>query len=238
VKACVLRMREAGLKPSSVNCRLRAIAAYVKWAALNVAVPRLREEKRELPTFSADALGRLLKWKPRTPAQHRLSAAIALLFDSGCRIDECLSLQWSDIDFDNLLVTLHGKGRKDRKVPRQGPGPLPLARLPTQQPHQGHAPRCGRVPAPLFTARITCGFVKIRHFGLLANRNRRRALTLCRQYLNSAEPESAALLTPQQVAALHRCCPNCHCGTLRIVARLSASMIATCAATHRTINSS
>lgn len=110
-------MREAGLKPSSVNCRLRAIAAYVKWAALNVTVPRLREEKRELPTFSADSLARLLKWKPRTPAQHRLSAVIALLFDSGCRIDECLSLQWSDIDFDNLLVTLHGKGRKDRKVP-------------------------------------------------------------------------------------------------------------------------
>jgi hypothetical protein len=85
---------------------------------------------------------------------------------------------------------------------------------------------------------LPAGFVKIRHFGLLANRNRRHSLTLCRQYLNSAEPEPAALLTPQQVAALHRCCPHCHCGTLRIVARLSASMIATCAATHCTINSS
>jgi Putative transposase len=85
---------------------------------------------------------------------------------------------------------------------------------------------------------LPAGFVKIRHFGLLANRNRRHSLTLCRQHLNSAEPEPAALLTPQQVAALHRCCPHCHCGTLRIVARLSAAMIATCVATHRTINSS
>jgi Putative transposase len=85
---------------------------------------------------------------------------------------------------------------------------------------------------------LPAGFVKIRHFGLLANRNRRHALTLCRQHLNGAEPEPAALLTPQQVAALHRCCPHCHCGTLRIVARLSAAMIATCVATHRTINSS
>jgi len=28
-----------------------------------------------------------------------------------------LNLAWSDVDFDNLLVTLHGKGSKDRIVP-------------------------------------------------------------------------------------------------------------------------
>jgi integrase/recombinase XerD len=35
----------------------------------------------------------------------------------GARIDEVLRLQWTDIDFDNLLVTLHGKGSNDRIVP-------------------------------------------------------------------------------------------------------------------------
>ena len=61
-------------------------------------------------------------------------------------------------------------------------------------------------------------FVKIRHFGLLANRNCRRALTLCRRYLNSAEEQPTGLLTTQQIAALRRCCLHCHHGTLRIVA--------------------
>jgi len=85
---------------------------------------------------------------------------------------------------------------------------------------------------------LPAGFVKIRHFGLLANRNRARALTLCRQYLNRAQPETEELLTTRQLAALHRCCPHCHRGTLRIVARLSASSIANCARAPCLINSS
>lgn len=82
------------------------------------------------------------------------------------------------------------------------------------------------------------GFVKIRHFGLLANRNCRRALTLCRRYLNSAEEQPPGLLTTQQIAALRRCCPHCHRGTLRIVAHVSAAWIATYAMAHALINSS
>ena len=37
---------------------------------------------------------------------------------------------------------------------------------------------------------LPSGFVKIRHFGLLANRNRRRALALCRLHLNAAAAET------------------------------------------------
>src|ERR1019366_4933104 len=59
----------------------------------------------------------LLGWKPKKATGRRLSTLISVLADTGCRIDEALSLQWKDIDFDNLLVLLHGKGRKDRLVP-------------------------------------------------------------------------------------------------------------------------
>jgi putative transposase len=69
------------------------------------------------------------------------------------------------------------------------------------------------------------GFVKIRHFGLLANRNRRQALALCRQHLNATAPENADVLTDQQRAAIHRCCPCCQCGTLHIIARLSTDQL-------------
>jgi hypothetical protein len=65
---------------------------------------------------------------------------------------------------------------------------------------------------------LPSGFVKIRHFGLLANRNRRQALALCRIHLNATTPDLSALLTVQQKSALNRSCPQCKRGTLHVVA--------------------
>ena len=73
---------------------------------------------------------------------------------------------------------------------------------------------------------LPSGFVKIRHFGLLANRNRRQALMLCRLRLNAAAAETTAILTPPQQQALHRCCPKCQRGALHIIARLSTYALA------------
>jgi hypothetical protein len=60
----------------------------------------------------------------------------------------------------------------------------------------------------------TAGFVKIRHFGLLANRNRRQALALRRIHLHATTPDISALLTEPQKSALNRSCPQCKRGTL------------------------
>jgi hypothetical protein len=65
---------------------------------------------------------------------------------------------------------------------------------------------------------LPAGFVKICHFGLLANRNRRQALALCRIHLSATTPDISALLTEPQKSALSRSCPQCKCGTLRVVA--------------------
>jgi len=87
---------------------------------------------------------------------------------------------------------------------------------------------------------LPSGFVKIRHFGLLANRNRRQALALCRQHLNTTASENTDVLTDQQRSALNRGCPCCQRGTLRIIARLSANqlVIYAHAVASKTINSS
>ena len=39
------------------------------------------------------------------------------LLDTGCRISEALDLRVSDCDLENMLMTLKGKGQKERKVP-------------------------------------------------------------------------------------------------------------------------
>jgi hypothetical protein len=49
--------------------------------------------------------------------QRRLHLLVLFLLDTGCRISEALTLRISEIDFENLLVTLDGKGRKQRVVP-------------------------------------------------------------------------------------------------------------------------
>lgn len=74
---------------------------------------------------------------------------------------------------------------------------------------------------------LPSGFVKIRHFGFLANRNRSVRLELCRKHLDAqalADPP-AGLLTDQQKRAVERRCPVCQTGTLHIVEYLSAQSL-------------
>jgi len=117
LKAMVIRMREKGLRATGCNSAIRSINAYLKWSGSPLKIPQMKEPQIILPTYSSTQLQLLLGWKPKKLTGHRLSTLIALLADTGCRIDEALSLNWKDIDFDNLLVLLHGKGRKDRLVP-------------------------------------------------------------------------------------------------------------------------
>jgi site-specific recombinase XerD len=113
----VVRMREKGLRATGCNSAIRSINAYLKRAGLPLKIPQMREPQLVLPTYTSQQLGLLLNWKPKKITGHRLATLIAVLADTGCRIDEALSLEWKDIDFDNLLLLLHGKGRKDRLVP-------------------------------------------------------------------------------------------------------------------------
>lgn len=61
------------------------------------------------------------------------------------------------------------------------------------------------------------GFVKIRHFGFLANRTRRHALLLCRSLLPMQTSPPPDALTATQRCAVERRCPICQTGTLHIL---------------------
>lgn len=124
----LLRMRENGRNATGCNCALRAINAYLHWSSgagekkcgagcQHPHISRLKEPQLILPTFTDDQVKRIIKWKPKRKCQKRLRTLILLLLDTGCRISEALGLRVRDIDMDNLLVTLDGKGRKQRIVP-------------------------------------------------------------------------------------------------------------------------
>jgi hypothetical protein len=87
---------------------------------------------------------------------------------------------------------------------------------------------------------LPAGFMKIRHFGLLANRNRRQALALCRARLSATTSDLSTMLNEQQKSALNRSCPQCRYGTLHVIAHYSASQLGstTAAPACHTIDSS
>ncbi len=124
----VIRMREKGLKPTGCNCVARAINAYLHWAHIGAdakcsptckhpKIARLKEPREVLPTLSDSQVKRLVAWKPKGKFERRLHLLSLFLLDTGCRISEALTVRVRDIDFDNLLVTLDGKGSKQRIVP-------------------------------------------------------------------------------------------------------------------------
>jgi integrase/recombinase XerD len=128
LKDAVLRMREKGLKATGCNSAIRAINTYSHWvnagsdvkcspACKHPRIAQLKEPQLVLPTFTAQQVRLLVTWKPKGKYQRRLHLLTLLLLDTGCRITEALTLRVSEIDFENLLITLDGKGRKQRIVP-------------------------------------------------------------------------------------------------------------------------
>ena len=59
----------------------------------------------------------LLGVKPKRFDQFRLHALVCLVLDTGLRVQEALTLRRSDVEFENLIATVFGSGRKERRVP-------------------------------------------------------------------------------------------------------------------------
>ena len=119
----VVHLRRRGVKPISCNCWVRAMNAFARWLHEQGHIPELvrltpqKVEKRLLAIHTAATLRLIVSYRPKTFVQWRVHAVACTILDTGCRIDELLSAHVSDFDFDNLLLTVVGKGRKQRKVP-------------------------------------------------------------------------------------------------------------------------
>jgi site-specific recombinase XerD len=118
----VAALRERNVSAISVNTYLRCINAYLRWLHTEQAqpllkIPRLKEEQKVLATFSDEHVKALIGFKPKGKNQARAHAACCLLLDTGVRISEALGIRHQDIDLDNMLIRVTGKGNKQRMVP-------------------------------------------------------------------------------------------------------------------------
>jgi integrase/recombinase XerD len=81
--------------------------------------PRLKPPSRKLPVvLSSEEVQRLLSAPPGdTVLGLRDRALLALLYGTGIRASECAGLREEDVDLDQLVVRVRGKGGHERVVP-------------------------------------------------------------------------------------------------------------------------
>lgn len=120
----IMGMREAGLTITTCNISIRSFNSFLSWLFQKGHIPNLRmqqlkDTKKVMRSFTNGHLKVLLAWKPDMSKRNeiRLHVLILLLLDTGIRINEALTLNMNKIDFDNLLITVRGKGNKERTVP-------------------------------------------------------------------------------------------------------------------------
>ncbi len=116
LKDSVIRMRKDGLTAQSVNCFGRAINTYLRWRGFDYKMPKLKVEEKVPDTFGKGDIAKFAGWKPKTDTKLRLQVLVLLLADTGVRINEALSLRWQDVSLGDLLLTVKGKGRKERRI--------------------------------------------------------------------------------------------------------------------------
>jgi integrase/recombinase XerD len=121
--AFVTGMREAGMKIVTVNTYIRGMNSFLSWLHENGYISEHLKAKQlkadwKVMTYLSDAeVKQLTGYKPKGIAETRVWVIAMVCLDTGIRIEEALSLQRSKLDFDNLLLTVRGKGSKERTIP-------------------------------------------------------------------------------------------------------------------------
>lgn len=85
------------------------------------AYVQLKHHQNHLPRFFYEREMTALFTAAAGNANHQLatrdSAVLEVLYGTGIRVSECVNLTLHDIDFDNRIMLIHGKGNKERYVP-------------------------------------------------------------------------------------------------------------------------
>lgn len=126
LRTYVSALHEAGYAKSSVARRLASLRSFFKFAQReglcdsNPAKP-LRNPRRErkLPHFLTGAeIGKLLLAPPRNdPMGLRDRAILETLYSAGLRVSELVGINLDDLDLEDGLVRVRGKGKKERLAP-------------------------------------------------------------------------------------------------------------------------
>jgi integrase/recombinase XerC len=126
LRSYVAAVTEAGYSPATTARRLASMRSLFRFAQreglveANPAKPlRNPRRGRKLPHFlTGDEIGRLLAAPPGdTPAGLRDRAILETMYAAGLRVSECVGMCDGDIDLADGVVTVRGKGKRERIAP-------------------------------------------------------------------------------------------------------------------------
>jgi len=125
IRAFVAAEHRRGLSPKSLQRRLSAVRSFYGWqlkhgriAASPAAGIRAPKAPRKLPqVLDPDEAQVLVEVPTDAPLGLRDRALLELFYSSGLRLSELCALRWRDLDLAEGLVTVLGKGSKQRTVP-------------------------------------------------------------------------------------------------------------------------
>ncbi len=117
-------------KPSSVARKLSALQTFFRFLVQEKVVERnpligvaRPKQGQYIPVFlTVDEVFRLLEAPaPQDPFAARDKAMLELMYSTGMRVAELVSLQRNSLDFETEMVTVTGKGNRERLVPMGSP---------------------------------------------------------------------------------------------------------------------
>lgn len=126
LRSWIADLSKEGLAPTSVARAVSAARGLFRFLMLDGHLKRHPTEDLQtpqkfahLPTFlTEDEIARLFKAPDvKTLDGIRDRAVLELLYSSGLRVSELVSLKQSDIDLHTGLLVCYGKGSKERRVP-------------------------------------------------------------------------------------------------------------------------
>lgn len=158
----LVELEQQGLKATSVQRKLASLRALFGWlrqegeAEKNPAkLLKGPKAPRRVPRFLTSKEVDALLGQPfaDTPQGLRDRAILELLYSTGCRVSECAGLRLRDVDLDEGIVRVFGKGQKERLAMLGEPALLALrAWLPARQRMIADSKRSA--PISLFVNRL------------------------------------------------------------------------------------
>lgn len=126
LRAYTAALHEAGYAQASIARKLASLRSFYKFAQrhgiteTNPAKPlRNPRARRKLPHFlSGDEIGKLLSVpSTKTELGLRDRAILETIYSAGLRVSEVVGLNEGDLNFEEEIVVVRGKGRKERLSP-------------------------------------------------------------------------------------------------------------------------
>jgi len=126
IREWIASMSREGLAPTSVARAVSAARGFFSFLMLDGHVKRhpvedihTPQRHANLPKFLTEEEMERLLFAPdiQTDTGVRDRAMLELMYAAGLRVSELCGLKVSDVDIDGAVVTCHGKGSKQRRIP-------------------------------------------------------------------------------------------------------------------------